>query len=361
MRYGVIIAGGKGVRLWPMSREARPKQLLEIVGGRSLLQLSYDRLAALLPPERIVVCTADRDAAEIRRQLPELPPDNLLGEPVGRDTVNAIGLCCAVLGARDPDAVLAFVTADHVIRPVEVFVAALDRAFDLAAAPDRLVTFGVVPTYPHTGLGYVERGAPLADDGAFEVTAFIEKPDLERATAYVQSGRFLWNSWMFVWRADTLLAQLARRLPETYAGLSKVAEAWTGAGRAATLTAVYPTLAATSIDYAVMEPASTDPTVEVVVVPLDLAWIDVGSWPSVAGVLTGDAAGNTVQGSAVLVDSAGNIVISDQPDRLVATLGLRDTVVVQTADVTLICPIAEAPRLKELVAEVADRTGSRFL
>jgi mannose-1-phosphate guanylyltransferase len=366
MQYGVIIAGGRGIRLWPMSREARPKQLLEIVGGRSLLELAYDRLATVLPPERIVVCTAERDASEVQRQLSKLPPENILGEPVGRDTVNAIGLCCAVLRARDPEAVLAFVTADHVIEPVPVFAAALTRAFHLADRPNRLVTFGIVPTFPHTGLGYVEQGAALVDDqsgaaDAFTVTAFVEKPDLEHATEYVNSGRFLWNSGMFVWRASTLLDQLAQRLPATHDALARVAATWSSAERAAALADVYPTLPATSIDYAVMEPASTDPAVEVVVVPLELDWLDVGSWPSLAGVLPTDADGNTVQAPAVLVDSAGNIVISDLPDRLTAAIGLRDTVVVHTADVTLICPIADAPRLKDLVAAVAERTGTRFL
>ena len=372
MQYGVIVAGGKGTRLWPLSREARPKQLLEILEGRSLLQLAYDRLTAVLPPERIYVCTSARDADAVRVHLTDLPPDNIIGEPVGRDTANAIGLCSAVLGRDDPDAVIAFVNSDHVIEPVTVFAKALARAFELAGLPRRLVTFGVVPTRADTTLGYVERGAGLdaagesgADGGepvpAYTVTAFVEKPDAERAQAYLDSGRYLWNSGMFVWRADTLLDQLSQRLPDTYAGLREIAASWDSPAREAVLGATFAGLTAVSIDYAVMEPASLDESVDVVVVPLALDWIDVGSWPSLASVLPHDAEGNALRAVTVLVDSARNIIVSDNPQRLVATIGLNDTVIVDTADVTLVCPVSEAPRLKELVAAVGAKVGPRVL
>lgn len=366
MQYGVIVAGGKGTRLWPLSREAKPKQLLEILEGRSLLQLAYDRLATVVPAERLYVCTGARDAGAVRQHLPDLPIDNVIGEPIGRDTVNAIGLCCAVLGRDDPDAVIAFVTADHVIEPVPVFGTALACAFELAEGPRRLVTFGVVPTRPDTTLGYIERGPRLGPDGAeaavaYEVTRFVEKPDAEHAQQYLDSGRYLWNSGMFVWRADTMLAQLGERLPESYAGLAAIAAAWDGPDRARILESTFGQLVAVSIDYAVMEPASVDPDVDVVVVPLALDWIDVGSWPSLAAVLPRDEDGNALWAVTVLVDSSHNIIVSDDPRRTIATIGLHDMVIVHTADVTLVCPVNEAPRLKELVAEVARATGTRCL
>src|SRR3954454_7219330 len=212
MQYGVIMAGGAGTRLWPLSRGNRPKQLLNVVRGKSLLQLSYERLRGMLPPERILVCTGEQHRAAVFENLPELPKDNLLGEPVGRDTANAVGFPAAVLLKRDRDAIIAVVSADHVIEPLDAFHASLRTAFAVAEQqPNALVTFGIVPTYGHTGLGYIQRadvlkvksepGAP----GAYRVLAFKEKPDKATADRYVESGRFYWNSGMFVWRCDTVL------------------------------------------------------------------------------------------------------------------------------------------------------------
>src|SRR5947209_9393860 len=228
MEYGVIMAGGSGTRLWPLSRANTPKQLLPVVKGKSLLQLSYERLRGLLPAERIFVCTgaAHRDA--ILANLPELPKDNLLGEPAPRDTANAVGFPAGVLLARDPDAVMAVVTADHVIEPIPEFQKALRTAFDVVQQhPESLVTFGIVPTHGHTGLGYIQRGEPLPGaTGAFRVQAFKEKPDKPTADRYVESGRYYWNSGMFVWRCDTVMGELKAHLPEAYEGLTKVAQAW---------------------------------------------------------------------------------------------------------------------------------------
>jgi mannose-1-phosphate guanylyltransferase len=359
VQWGVIMAGGRGTRLWPLSRESRPKQLIPLIDGRSLLELAYERLAAVLDPAHILVCTNARDAAAVRELVPDLPADNLLGEPVGRDTVNAVGLSCAVLARRDPEAVVAFVTADHVISPLPVFADALRAAYELAELPGRLVTFGVVPTHPHVGLGYVRRGAPIAGTAGFRVSAFVEKPDAERAAAYVAAGDYLWNSGMFVWRASTLLDQLAARLPDNARRLATIADAWDAPERDAVLAAEYEQLAATSIDYGVLEPASTDPAVEVAVVPLDLEWLDVGSWPALAAVLPTDDAGNAVgprDAAVLLVDSRDNIIFTTDPERLIATLGLHDTVIVHTADVTLVCPRSAADRLKDLVAAVRGRS-----
>src|SRR5580765_700216 len=227
MEYGVIMAGGAGTRLWPVSRADKPKQLINVVRGKSLLQLSYERLRGLLPPERIFVCTGAAHGRAVMENLPELPKENLLGEPEGRDTANAVGFPAAVLAKRDKDAVAAFVTADHVIEPIDTFQASVRTAFDLVAEqPNALVTFGIVPTHGHTGLGYIHRGEAIAVKGkpaaAYKVQAFREKPDKATADRYVESGRYYWNSGMFVWRADTVLGALETLLPESARGIAEI-------------------------------------------------------------------------------------------------------------------------------------------
>ncbi|MGY1619673.1 mannose-1-phosphate guanylyltransferase [Geodermatophilus sp. SYSU D00691] len=368
MRHAVIMAGGSGTRLWPLSRAERPKQLLDVVaepggGAHSLLAEAFTRLQAVLPTENIWVCTAARYGAQVRAALPELGPDRLVLEPVARDTANAVGLAAALVADVDPDAELAVVSADHVIRPVERFAAALRTAFDaLAPRPDALVTLGIVPTAPATGFGYVQRGPATEVSGVAEAASFREKPDLGTAEQYVASGEYLWNSGMFVWRARTVLDALADHLPETAKGLARVVAEPPGPARDAVLAEVFPTLPKISVDYAVLEPAATEPG-RVLVAALDVEWLDVGSWPALALTLerTADAdGGNAVRGLAVTLDADGNIVFSDDPEHLVALVGVRDSVVVHTADVTMVAPVAEAERVKALLAAVEGRHGSRF-
>lgn len=365
MRYAVIMAGGTGTRLWPLSRTTMPKQLLSVGSGRSLLGLAYDRLLDVVPRDRIFVACGRVHADAVREHLDDLPADNILGEPVGRDTATAIGFAASVLAERDPDAVIAFVTSDHVIEPVAEFTAALATGFDVAESdPPTLVTFGIVPSSPHTGLGYIEKGAPLRPDGSLlAVSTFTEKPDAAAAAGYLASGRYLWNAGTFVWRARTVLAELAAQLPDTADGLRRVAAAWETDRREDVLDEVYPKLAKISIDYAVLEPAARGDGAgaRLVVVPIAVDWLDVGSWPALGGTLAADSAGNTYVGVAALVDSAGNIVVSDDPDHLVATVGLRDTIVVHTADVTMVCPKSEAERVKDLVVHVRESHGERYV
>lgn len=365
MRYAVIMAGGTGTRLWPLSRTTMPKQLLSVGSGRSLLRLAYDRLLEVVPRDRIFVACGRIHADAVRKDLDELPADNILGEPVGRDTANAIGFVAAVLAERDPDAVIAFVTSDHVIEPVPVFTQALATGFELAEGDfSTLVTFGIVPRSAHTGLGYIEKGEPLRPDGTvLAVSAFTEKPDAATAAGYLASGRYLWNAGTFVWRARTALAELAAQLPDSVAGLSRVAAAWETERRDDELDRVYPSLTKISIDHAVLEPVArgAGAGARLVVVPLDVDWLDVGSWPALGGTLGRDAAGNAYTGVATLVDSAGNIIVSDDPNHLVATVGLRDMIIVQTADVTMVCPISEAERVKDLVVHVREAHGERYV
>ncbi|MGX5655547.1 mannose-1-phosphate guanylyltransferase [Geodermatophilus nigrescens] len=364
MRHAVVMAGGSGTRLWPLSRAARPKQLLDVVaepggGAHSLLAEAFERLEAVLPAERIWVCTAARYGEQARAALPRLRPDRLVLEPVARDTANAVGLAAALVAEADPDAELAVVSADHVIRPVERFAATLSTAFDaLAARPRALVTLGITPTAPATGFGYVRRGPATEVPGVAEAAAFKEKPDRATAEGYLASGEYLWNSGMFVWRARTVLDALADHLPASAEGLARVVAAPAGPERDAVLAEVFPTLPKTSVDYAVLEPAATEPG-RVLVADLDVEWLDVGSWPALAQTLA-VAGDNAVSGLAVALDSAGNIVLSDEPDHLVALVGVRDSVVVATRDVTMVCPVSDAERVKQLLAAVEERFGARF-
>jgi len=350
-----------------MSRKAKPKQLLPLVHGRNLLQLSYDRLRGLLPPERIYVCTGAAHADAVYEALPELPRDNLLGEPEGRDTANAVGFAAAVLLKRDADAVVAVVTADHVIEPIAEFQKSLKLAFEVAAEqPNALITFGIIPTYGHTGLGYIHRGEMLplksGAKGAYRVLAFREKPDKATADRYVESERYYWNSGMFVWRCDTLLRELATHLPESHKGLARIAAAWGTPEQNAVLGEVYPQLPRISIDYAVMEPAGqTKGVARVVTVEMSVEWLDVGSWPALADILDGDEQGNALWcKTCLLVDSDSNIVISDEPEHLIATIGLSDMIIVHTRDVTMVAARRDAQRVKEMVARAKERFGDRY-
>jgi mannose-1-phosphate guanylyltransferase len=342
--------------------------MLPVVDGKSLLRVSFDRLRGILPAEQIYVCTGAAFGQQVLENLPELPRENLLGEPTGRDTANAVGFPAAVLQRRDKDAVCAVVTADHVIQPVDKFQSALRTAFDLTdEMPNALVTFGIIPTYGHTGLGYIQRGEAVrvkgAEGRAFKVQAFKEKPDKPTADRYVESGRFYWNSGMFVWRCDTVLNELAIHLPESHAGLKKIADAWDSPAREAVLGEVYPNLPKISIDYAVMEPASQHRgKAQVAVVEMPVQWLDVGSWPALAETLRNDEHNNAADcGSCVFIDSDDNIIISEDPQHLISMIGVSDMIVVHTRDATLVCPKSEAQRVKELVGRVRDKYAGKFL
>lgn len=362
MEYAVIMAGGLGTRLWPLSRQSVPKQLLPVSKGKSLLQLSFERLLGVVPAERIFVCTAEAHRKAVLENLPQLPPENVLGEPQPRDTANAVGFPAAVLHKKDADAVFAVVTADHVIEPVETFQACIREAFAVTKEhPKSLVTFGIVPTHGHTGLGYIQRGDPLDDaKGAYHVLAFKEKPDKPTADRYVESGRFYWNSGMFVWRADTVLEQLAAYLPQSYQGLMKIAEAWGTPNQQQVLAEVYPRLPKISIDYAVMEPASQRKVVNVVEMPVN--WVDVGSYPALAETLEVDERDNATDAPRLItMDSDGNIIVSRDANHLISVIGVSDMIIIHTPDVTMVCPQAEAQRVKELVSKVREKYGEQYM
>ncbi|MFZ0530515.1 MAG: mannose-1-phosphate guanylyltransferase [Propionicimonas sp.] len=357
MRYVVIMAGGSGTRLWPLSRQGTPKQLLPLVNGKSLLRLAFERALASVPAEQVWVVTGGAYADAVAADLPEVPPGNILGEPVGRDSLNAVAWPAAVLARRDPSAVIAQVTADQVIEPVEVFAACLETAFALAEAdPAALVTLGVVPTGPHTGYGYLHRGASIDGfAGAHEVIEFAEKPGPAVAEAYLASGEYWWNAGMFVWRAATLLDQLRLLLPATHAAVTELAE------HPERLAEIFPGLARTSVDYGVMEPVSHGQgNAHVVAVALPVDWRDVGGYASLAEILDVDASGNAQSGLAVALDAHDNVIVNSDDGSVVALLGVSGLVVVRTPHATLVARAEDAERVKELVAAVTEQAGRHF-
>ena len=364
MRYALIIAGGSGTRLWPMSRGTLPKQLIPFISGKSLLEIAYERLEGLIPAERRFICAGEKHAQVIRGAIAGLSPKQFLGEPTGRDTLNAVGFGAAVIGKHDPDAVIAIFTADHLIRPIDRFQEIIAQGFEVAEShPKALVTFGIAPTQPATSYGYLELGDPLGPT-ARVVERFKEKPDEATAKKYFAAGpdRYLWNSGMFVWRAQTLLECIRRYEPASASALSRVAEAWGSAEQSAVLNEVYPTLRKVSVDFAVMEPASHDPAFGVAAVPMPLEWLDVGSWLMFAETCPRDEQGNALAAQRhVLVDSRRTLVASSDPEHVIATIGCEDMLIIHTPDATLVCRADRAEEIKKVYGLVGERFGEKYM
>ncbi len=328
------------------------------------MQLAWERLKGLVPPECCYVCAGLRHRQAILDALPELRPEAFLGEPEGRDTVNAIGFSAAVIAKRDPEAAIAVFTADHLIKPVDRFQRIVERGYGIVESkPEALVTFGIEPAFPSTGYGYLELGEAL-DAEARAVKRFKEKPEAATAMAYHQAGpsRYLWNSGMFVWRASTLLDCLRRYEPATSGALARILEAWDTPARDAVLSEVYPSLKKISVDYAVMEPASRDPRVRVCALPMPLEWLDVGSWLTYAKTCPADAQGNSLAAERnVLEQTANTLVVSSDPRHLIAAVGCKDLIIVHTPDATLVCRADQAETVRSLQQTISRLFGDEYL
>jgi len=349
-RYAVIMAGGAGTRFWPLSRARRPKQFLSLDGRQTLLQQAATRLRGVVPDDHVLVVAPPALAALVRRQLPALPRRNLVLEPSARGTAACLALAAAHVARRDPAALMAVVTADHIIRDRRAFRACFARAFAVAAADASLVTFGIPPSGPETGFGYVRLGAALvsARPRVFRAIRFVEKPDARTARRFVAARRWLWNAGMFAWQGEVFRAALAAQAPAVARAADALARRDTPAARRA-----YARLAPLPVDVAVMEKA---PRIAVVEATFD--WNDVGSWAAMPAVWGADAAGNTRRGDALLIDCRNTIVHAE--GRLVTVLGAEDLVVVDTSDVLLVCPRSRAQEVRRVVAALRGGRRARF-
>jgi len=363
-RVAVIMAGGAGERFWPMSRRQRPKQLLRLTGTRTLLEEAVERIEGLVGYDSIYIATGVDQAPLVRRTLPLLPPENIWCEPVGRDTAACLSFALAHLGRHGADSTMIVLTADHSIRPVERFHADCEAAFDVAERADVLVTFGVQPTRPDTGFGYIELAEKEADyDGSlvYRVRRFREKPNADTAHTFVQAGNFLWNSGMFVWRASVLRQALEEHAPEMAHACAEMSGALSAPQERELLRRIFERVPKLSIDYAVMERAHN-----VRCVRATFKWDDIGAWSSLARLHPTDPDGNTIIGKAVTVDTSNSIVYIDEGEAgeeapVVATLGVKDLVIVVTSDAILVCHREEAQRVKQLTQHVRNLYGERYV
>ncbi len=350
--FPVVMAGGSGTRFWPLSRKSWPKQFLALAGSRPLLAETVARLAPLARPEDTLVVLGPAHEKAARKLLPELPRRNVIVEPCARNTAPCVGLAALHVRRRDPEGVLLMLPADHhVARPARLR-AALASAARLAAA-GRIATIGVRPSRPETGYGYLEVGAPLAaagrrGDGAFEVKRFVEKPDLATAERYLAGGGYLWNSGIFAFRADVILEEIARRMPELAKLLDGIGAALGTRREAAAVARLFPRAPSISIDYGVMERSD-----RIAVVPADFGWSDVGSFAALPEVRAGDRSGNVTEGEA-LVLGRNNVVLA-RGGRTVAVVGADDLVVVDAGDAVLVCPRSKAQDVRQAVEELKRR------
>ena len=347
MLHAVVMAGGSGTRFWPKSRRHRPKQLLDLTGGGTMIQQTVERVSGLVSPDRVLVITGADQAEAIREQLPEVPPRNVVAEPCPRDTAPCVALAAARIVRDDPDGIMAVMPADHVIAPAETFRATLAAAVSVVEAdPSAFVTLGVAPTRAETGYGYIERGEALGHPGGVamhRVVQFREKPDRETAERFLAEGRFSWNAGIFVWKAQAILDALAIHRPLLAEAIGRVASAFGTAEEDATLLHEFPQMERIPIDKAVMEKAAN-----VVVLEVTYDWSDVGDWRSLAELLPTDEHGNTSQGPVLAADTRGSILIADD-GKLIATLGLDDVVVIQSGGATLVARRDRMDGLKALV------------
>jgi mannose-1-phosphate guanylyltransferase len=359
-QYAVIMAGGGGTRLWPVSRKEKPKQLLPLIGQETLFQSTVARLKDMFPPERILVVTVQEQAGEMKEQAPDIPEENYLIEPGPRGTASVVGLAAMVLQKRDPQACMAVLPSDHFIRNVDLFHYLLKAAFGVAEN-GYLVTLGITPTAPSTAYGYIQQGKAV--DGeyrypVYSVKRFKEKPDEETAQQLLRTGDHSWNSGMFIWRADTIMQEISQQMPGLAETLSLIKESWGTPAQNEVLAKHWPGLKNETVDYGIMEKAG-----QVAVLPAGgLGWSDVGSWESLFEVLLPDMNGNISTNALLhLGHETHNTLVYGGHDRLIVTIGVDDMVIVDTGDALLVCKTDQSQKVKEVVEHLRKHRQENFL
>ena len=346
--YAVIMAGGGGTRLWPLSRAAQPKQMLKLIDDQSLFQIAVKRLEGEFPPERILVVTIADQAGALQAQAPQIPTENFILEPMPRGTASVIGLAAVVLQHRDPEAVMAVLTADHFIGNEQKFLQLLESAYQVAE-DGYLVTLGIEPTSPATGYGYIHQGQKIDNYNrlnAYRVLKFKEKPERDQAQIMLDSGDHAWNSGMFVWRVAEIMGEFTSLMPELASRLDRIARAWNTPESSAVINREWPEIEPETIDYGIMEGAR-----RVAVIPAEgLRWNDVGSWDSLFDVFEPDQDGNIVRGGKHIGhDTRDTLVFQNKDQRLVVTIGVDNLVIVDTGDVLLVCQKDDAQNVRQIV------------
>ncbi len=358
--FAVIMAGGGGTRLWPLSRLNKPKQLLKLGGDQTLFELAVARLQGVFPPGQIIVVTTEDQAEALHKKAPQIPPDNFLLEPKPKGTASVVGFAAAVLAKRDPEAVMAVLTADHLINNVEKFQKLIVAAYFLSKK-DWLVTLGILPEFPSTGYGYIQQGTKIDDiesQPAFQVVKFKEKPDLESATRFIAGGNHFWNSGMFFWRVETIMNEFKNQMPDLYKALLEIKSAWNTEIQKETLDSNWDNIQPQTIDYGIMEGAK-----RVAMLPVsDLGWSDVGSWDSLFAILDKDKKGTVNLGATLIdLDCKGLLVYSEDDQKMIVSIGTQDMVIIDTHDAILVCPRDQTQRVKEIVKILKENGHHRYL
>ncbi|MBN2254846.1 MAG: mannose-1-phosphate guanylyltransferase [Deltaproteobacteria bacterium] len=355
--YAIIMAGGRGTRFWPLSRDRMPKHLLAITGKETIIQQTIERIRPLIPERDVYIITNKDHYDEIRRQCPDVPKENIIAEPMGRNTAPCIGLAATYIKRRSGDGVMAVLPADHLITDERRFLETLAVGDKMARRGPHLITIGIGPTAPETGYGYIEEGEPLTSiDGhtIYRVASFREKPDRATAEAFIRSGSFYWNSGTFVWKASTIMEAIGRFLPDLYDGLETIGQAIGTSDENDVIRRVYESIDAVSIDYGIMEKWEGP-----LLIKGRFGWNDIGSWDALYDVFPKDQAGNAVSGRAVTVKSHDSVVYS--PNKLVAMVGVDNLVVVETDDALLICDRNACQDVKEIVRILETEKLTKFL
>jgi mannose-1-phosphate guanylyltransferase len=357
--YAVIMAGGGGTRLWPISRREHPKHVLPLIGMRTLFQNTLDRLAGFISPEHIFIVTTAEQEQVLKSQVPELPAVNYLVEPAPRGTASVVGLAATILLKSDPDAQMIVLPSDHFIRNIDQFHSIMRIALQVAAK-GYLVTLGITPTFPATGYGYIQRGNDLAekfDHPVFRMKQFKEKPDEAKARAMLASGDYSWNSGMFVWRADCILDEFSRQMPDLKAAFDRIGETWGSPEQGTCLKSEWLPLKSETIDYAIMEHARN-----AAVLPAGgLEWSDVGSWDSLFEVLVPDGDGNVVINGVHMPFDTHDTLVYSVGKKLVVTIGVDDLILVDTEDALLVCRRGQTQEVRMIIEHLKNSNREEYL